>query len=80
MSDHEVVITQHWATSEEQAIIVECARCGERTFVGYGVNVPEAEKAAQDEHDQWVRAGSSSSTPQGVEMLYSKLGLSSGRR
>jgi hypothetical protein len=77
--DHALETTQHWASDGEHAIIVECGTCGGQTFVGYGMNAPEAEKAADVEHDDWVAAGSPASTPQGVELLYRRFGFSSGR-
>jgi hypothetical protein len=77
---HALAVTQHWARGGKQAIIIECTRCVGRTFVGFGQNVSQAQESAISEHDDWVRAGSPPSTPQGVEMLYRTFGLSSGSR
>ena len=77
--DHTLVATQHWAREGVHAVIVECAECSGRTFVGCGPNVPEAEEAAHRGHDDWLRAGAPPAAPQGVERLYRRFGLSSGR-
>jgi hypothetical protein len=78
-TEHALLVTQHWVSDGVHAIIVECAECTQRTFVGYGPTGPEAERAARIGHDDWVHAGSPPGAPQGVERLYRRLGFSAGR-
>jgi hypothetical protein len=78
-TEHALLTTQHWVSDGVHAIIVECTPCAERTFVGYGPTEPEAKRAAQTGHDDWVEAGSPPGAPQGVELLYRRLGFSGGR-
>ena len=77
---HRLERTQHFSSEGEQAVILECTTCHGRSFVGYGPSPSEADDDARGAHDEWVGAGSPHSTPQGVQLLYRKLGLSSGTR